>query len=115
MWGAAAMLTTATVLFIGMGLEGEIERVVGIHLRVLSCPKCCTFWTVLVLGIVRGAGFVETVTAAFLFSYAALWLSLGLDALAKLYNRLYDEITTQAAADEADPEATAEAGSDALP
>ena len=109
------MLTVACVLFISMGLEGAIRGTLGFGFKIFSCPKCLTFWSVLALSVCRGCTAVECVAVSFLCSYAALWLSLSYDALAILYNRLYDGITTQAATEKADTEAAAEAGSDALP
>ena len=92
MWKEAAEITASCVLFIGMGLEEEIERILSCRFRILSCPKCLTFWSVLLFGVISGHGFVETVAVSFLFSYAALWLSLLCDELTTLYNKLYDSI-----------------------
>lgn len=93
MWVEAAALTASCVLFIGMGLEAEIERILSCRFKVLSCPKCLTFWSVLLFGVVTRHGFVETVAVSFLSAYAALWLSLLCDALTNLYNRIYETIT----------------------
>ena len=108
MWEAAAMLTVACVLFISMGLEGEVERILELRFRILSCPKCSTFWSVLVLNLVSGYGIVRSISVAFLCSYAALWLTLLLDALATLYNKLYEQISNPDTS-EADSDETAEA------
>lgn len=95
MWKEAAEITASCVLFIGMGLEAEFERVLSCRFRILSCPKCLTFWSVLAFGLVTGHGCVETAAAAFLSSYAALWLSLLCDKLTLLYNKLYETINQQ--------------------
>ena len=105
MWKEAAEITACCVLFIGMGLEAEIERILSCRFRILSCPKCLTFWSVLLFGVCTGHGLVGTVAVSFLSAYAALWLTLLCDALTILYNRLYDTITkTEGSA--ADSEAT---------
>lgn len=95
MWVEAAALTASCVLFIGMGLEAEIERILSCRFKVLSCPKCLTFWSVLLFGVVTRHGFVETVAVSFLSAYAALWLTLLCDELTLLYNKLYESITQQ--------------------
>ena len=105
MWKEAAEITASCVLFIGMGLEAEIERVLSCRFRILSCPKCLTFWSVLLFGAVTGHGLVETVAVSFLSAYASLWLSRLCDELTILYNRLYENITTTEGAS-ADTEAT---------
>jgi len=103
----AALITASCVLFVQMGLSGAIQDVVGFRSEILSCPKCSTFWSVLVYLLVTGSGIVVSVAVSFLSSYSALWLSLLYDALAKLYNDCYEAIyeTDDASAD-------AEAGAD---
>ena len=94
------------VLFIGMGLEAEIERILSCRFKVLSCPKCLTFWSVLIFGVFTGHGMVEAIAVSFLFSYAALWLSLLCDELTLLYNEIYETITKQTEGDSAATEAS---------
>ena len=87
MWTGAAAITASCVLFIGMGLEAEIERILSCRFKVLSCPKCLTFWSVLLFGLCNRHGWLEVVAVSFLSSYAALWLTLLCDALTTIYNR----------------------------
>lgn len=89
----AALITTSCVLFIQMGLSGEIQERLGVQSRVLSCPKCMTFWSVLAWMLCARAGLVLSVAASFICAYAALWAALILDGLTALYNHLYDTIT----------------------
>ena len=89
----AALLTVSCVLFIQMGLSHAIQERIGIRSEILSCPRCCTFWSVLVYMLCSGSGFILSVAVSFLSSYSALWLSLIYDALAKLYNSFYEAIT----------------------
>ena len=103
----AALITASCVLFVQMGLSRAIQDVAGFRSEILSCPKCSTFWSVLVYLLVTGNGIVESVAASFISSYSALWLSLLYDALAKLYNDCYEAIS------ETDDASTdAEAGAD---
>ena len=106
MWKEAAEIMASCVLFIGMGLEAEIERILSCRFKVLSCPKCLTFWSVLIFGVVTGHGMVETIAVSFLFSYTALWLSLLCDELTLLYNEIYETITKQTEGDSAATEAS---------
>ena len=43
--------------------------------------------------LLHGNKVLESVAASFVSAYAALWLSLLYDAVALVYNRLYDKIT----------------------
>lgn len=114
MWKDAVMLTVACVLYISMGLHDAIVRRVGFSLRITDCVKCLVFWLTLIYNIVCRHPVVECVAVSFLCSYAALWLTLGYEALARIYNDLYDKITNSAAT-EAPTDEDAEADTDALP
>ena len=89
----AALITASCVLFVQMGLSGAIQELLKLKLRILSCPKCLSFWTVLAWTLFSGAGPVRSVAASFFCSYAATWAALILDGLAALYNWLYEQIT----------------------
>lgn len=89
----AALVAVSCVLFVQMGLSGAVQETLRFKSRILSCPKCLTFWAVLVWDLTHGTGLVPSVAASFLLSYAALWVALILDGLTVLYNALYDAIT----------------------
>lgn len=91
--GEAAMVAASCVLFVSMGLSEAVQEVLRVKLRILSCPKCLTFWTTLVWSLSHGAGFVRSVAASFIFAYAALWAALALDGLSVLYNKCYEIIS----------------------
>ena len=86
-------MTVCSVLFIGMGLSGEIQRILGFSWRILNCPKCLTFWCVPAVLLLGRNPALHAVAVSFLCSYAAMWLTLALDAAAVKYNRLYEKIT----------------------
>lgn len=106
MWKEAAEITACCVLFIGMGLEATIERILSCRFRILSCPKCLTFWSVLLFGGITGHGIVDVLAVSFLSAYAALWLSLLCDKLTILYNKIYESIQTADASE--NPQSVAE-------
>ena len=113
------MITVACVLYINMGLRDAIVERIGFSLPITGCQKCLTFWIVLVSNLIHRSPITECLAVSFLCSYAALWLSLAYDALATIYNRLYERITNHAYAKSTDPETLAdespEAGADAMP
>lgn len=98
-----ALITVSTVLFVQMGLSSAIQGFFNIRLRIASCPKCASFWSVLAYCLATKHGFLVSVAASFLSAYVALWLSLLYDALALLYNTAYEHITkTDGAPEDAD-------------
>lgn len=105
-----ALITVSCVLFVEMGLSEAIQRALHISLRIVSCPKCLTWWICLAYQVTHDYGIIEAVAASFVCSYCALWLALAYDALANLYNHAYETITrgtpqdTEAGPDENDPE-----------
>ena len=104
----AALITLSCVLFVQMGLADAVCDTLRIKARVITCPKCATFWTCLIWTICRGNGVLWSVAVSFVSSYLALWLALLYDALAALYNDLYATINKQTPASEVtttDPDA----------
>ena len=97
MWKEAVLLALACILFVNMGLSDAIQETLGFRSRILSCPKCLTFWTILVFLLFSGCRVLTAVVASFLFSYLVLWLDLLLTALNKLYNEISEQITAEAA------------------
>ena len=105
MWKDALLLTVSAVLFVQMGLSAAVQDLLRIKFRVVSCPKCLTFWSVLAWSLTHGGAIVESRAASFLSAYTALWLALLYDAIAVLYNKAYDKVsptdnTDKAGADE---------------
>ena len=79
-----------------LGLIAAIECIINHSLPVLNCPKCLTFWSVLVYGIAEANSPFSTLHSSlrllaisFLCSYLALWLNLLMYAIDTLYNRIY--------------------------
>ena len=87
------MVTASSVLFIRMGLAGEIQRRLGTGAKILSCTKCLTFWCCAVLLLAVRTRPLPAVTASFISAYLSQWLALAYDAAATLYNRIYEKIT----------------------
>lgn len=92
MWNDALLITVAAVLAVQMGLVDAAGRVLRYRFRILSCPKCATFWCSLAWHLLSGRGPVESVGVSFLSSYLALWLVLLYDRMAVLYNKAYGKV-----------------------
>ena len=95
MWTEAALLAVGCTLFVNMGLADAVQETIGFRSRILSCVKCCVFWCSLAFLAIRGCRIVAAVPASFIFSYLALWLDLGLSALNRRYNELYEQIAAE--------------------
>ena len=104
MWEEAVLVTVSCVIFVQMGLVDAIGKVLRYEFKIISCPKCLTFWVSLAVHVIHGRGVLETVTASFLSAYSALWLSLFYDALALLYNKGYEAIEVQTQTPDTDKE-----------
>lgn len=96
MWEDAAKIITACVLANQMGLLHAMEDTLHIQFKILSCPKCSTFWMSLIWHLLSHRNALNSLAVSFLSSYAALWLMLALDALSVIYNSLYEKIRNKA-------------------
>ena len=89
---AVAAITLCCTLFVSMGLSDAIQEVIDTHIAPLSCPRCLSFWAVLVYSLATSRGIVASVAAAFICAYIAMWMTLLFDYITTIYNRLYDKI-----------------------
>lgn len=108
----AALLALSCVLFVQMGLGDAIQRTTGVSFRIMSCPKCLTMWVVLSYLLLTGRDAVQAVAASFVSSYCAMWAALVYDAMALLYNRIYEKITETDDTPAAESPDTEDAGAD---
>ena len=112
----AALITVSCVLFVQMGLSDAVQDTFRFKSRIASCPKCLSMWANLVYLLATRHGLIVSVAASFICSYCALWLALLYDAVATLYNYLYDSITTKTdtAEDPVEADAAEAGGPDAV-
>ena len=87
-----ALLIISCVLFIQMGLSDTIQNIIKVNPVILSCPKCLTFWSVLLYCAINGYNIIISIATSFISSYIALWLVLLYDILAIKYNKCYESI-----------------------
>lgn len=92
-WTDIASIVFVSVTVNHLGLIGKLEEMLG-KLPILDCPKCLTFWSVIVYELwCVGFSDIPTMLAiSFLASYAAIWLELFEGYIDTLYLRLYDKI-----------------------
>ena len=96
MWKDVCLLAAGCVLFVNMGLSDALQEFFGFRSRILSCPKCLTFWAALAFLLISRCRIVAAVGTSFFLSYLALWADLGLSALNRIYNDLYEQISPPA-------------------
>lgn len=92
-----SLIDIASIVFVcvtmnHLGLVKAIEEFYDCELRVINCPKCSTFWSVLAYGLVCRSGITTTLAISFLASYTAIWLELFEGFIDTLYMKLYDKI-----------------------
>ena len=96
-WTDIASIVFVCVTANHLGLIGEIERVMGIRLPILNCPKCASFWlstvyTVWESGFLGIPQIPTMLAVSFAASYLALWLELAEGYIDTLYVKLYEKI-----------------------
>lgn len=96
-WRDIACIVFAATAVNHLGLIAAIERVIRHSLPVINCPKCLTFWSVLVYGFVcccttatpTHTAIHRLLAISLLCSYLAIWLELLMYAIDTLYNKIY--------------------------
>lgn len=93
-WIDIASIVFVAVTANHLGLISAIESAINRKLWIVDCPKCLSFWGVLIYGYLF-EGILELVVLlaiSFLSSYAAIWLELLEAYIDTLYQKLYDKI-----------------------
>ena len=101
-WLNDLMITFSVVAANHLGLVAAIERTVKHRLPIVNCPKCMTFWTVLVYGTYVSDINVLNIAVALLAAWAAIWLDLFMGFIDKLYLKAYEQIYPTADSTDAD-------------
>ena len=79
-------------LFVHLGLGKAICKELKVKVKIINCPKCLTFWSILAYTAFSTDYKWELCLAtSFILSYAALWMNLALAKIAKLYEKLYEQ------------------------
>lgn len=105
-WNDIARIVFICVTVNHLGLIETIENVAKRELFIVNCPKCFTFWSVMLYGLLTLNDFITVLAVSFLASYTALWLELFegfIDTLyRKFYEKIYADTTDYAATSDAD-------------
>ena len=91
-WIDIAGIVFVCVTMNHLGLISAVEGIVGFRIYILNCPKCASFWVVLICSLCSGQPLIASVAVSFLCAYAALWLELLCGYIDTLYNKLYESI-----------------------
>lgn len=86
------MLLTALIAMFAATLAhhlGLSEAVAKVISKILKCPRCLTFWSVLFVLFVYGCNILIAIGLSLLMAYCSIWTELLLGALNKLYERLW--------------------------
>lgn len=86
------MLVLSATLANHLGLIEAIEGVAKMEIPIINCPKCLSFWSVLLYSILSGCELIASVAVSFVCAYCAVWLELLFGYIDTLYNRLYENI-----------------------
>ena len=102
-WSAVVAVWFSAVAANHLGLVEAVEGVARHSIPIVNCPKCLSFWSVLLYGLLSGGNPIYAVATALLCSGLAIWLELLMGFTDTLYNRLYGKIypTADSAADDA--------------
>ena len=73
-----ASILIACVAANHLGLISAIEKITGLRLYIIDCPKCFTFWATLAYGIESHQDFLPMLAVSFFCAYLAIWLELGM-------------------------------------
>ena len=93
-WSDIAGIVLVCVTMNHLGLRSAVEGVIKCKLRIVNCPKCATFWSVLVYMAIVNQDAITTLAVSLLASYAALWVELLEGFIDTIYLKLYGKITT---------------------
>lgn len=102
-WNDIACIVFICVTANHLGLISKMEEICGRSIPVMNCPKCFTFWSVLLYGLFNIYAVREIITVfavSFLSSYAALWMELFEAFIDNIYIIIYGKITAKHIADE---------------
>ena len=88
MIATAFIAMAAALLAQHLGLSDAVAQVIS---KVLKCPKCLGFWTVLVVLIMEGCNIVIAVGLSLVMAYLSIWCGLLLGVLNDLYEMLWQK------------------------
>ena len=92
MWLDVAAVVISAVLINYLGLIETVEKLIRHKLPILNCPRCLTFWSVLIWLVINSHWHMAIIVAtSFLASYLANWIELIFGLLDKVYEYIYQK------------------------
>lgn len=71
-----------------LGLSEAMSKVIS---KVLKCPRCLSFWTVLLVLVLHRYNVFFAIGLSLLMAYLAIWSELLLGYLNQLYEKLWQK------------------------
>ena len=93
-WIDVAMILFSCVAANHLGLVHAVENVTDKELPVINCPRCFSFWCVLLYMTLTCHSIIVSVATSFLCAALAPWVKLLMGFSDKKYNELYDKVFT---------------------
>ena len=81
---------------IHMGLVDAVLKFYGMEdkdIPIIRCPKCLTFWSVLLFLVLTRHSVIHSLAMSFLASYVGIWLDLLLGIMDEWYEDIYKRIS----------------------
>lgn len=85
----ALIAMIVAVLAHHLGLSEAVASVVS---KIARCPKCLTFWLVLLVLAVSGENTIVAITLSLFCAYVSNWIGLLLMWLNKAYSKVWETI-----------------------
>lgn len=82
----ALIVMMTAVMAQHLGLSDAVAKVVS---KVLKCPRCLSFWTVLFVLVILGCDLIIAMGLSVLMAYLSIWIGLLLGKLNDLYDKLW--------------------------
>lgn len=82
----ALIVMMTAVMAQHLGLSDAVAKVVS---KVLKCPRCLSFWTVLFVLVMLGCDLIIAMGLSVLMAYLSIWIGLLLGKLNDLYDKLW--------------------------
>lgn len=85
----ALVAMIVAVLAHHLGLSEAIAKVVS---KIARCPKCLTFWLVLLVLMITCENTIVAISLSLLCAYLSNWVGLLLMWLNKTYNKVWERL-----------------------
>lgn len=92
------MLAIALMIMIGATIAQHLglgEAVARVAHKIARCPKCISFWSVLVILVILNVHPIVALGLSLLCSYLSNWMGLLLMLLANIYNELWEKVNKE--------------------